>query len=40
MESDILKFLNFEMGNPTVKTFVRRFISVCQEDYGVSDTNQ
>ncbi|KAH7665303.1 cyclin A protein [Dioscorea alata] len=34
MESDILKFLNFEMGNPTVKTFVRRFISVCQEDYG------
>lgn len=23
MESDILKFLNFEMGNPTIKTFLR-----------------
>ena len=22
MESDILKFLNFEMGNPTTKTFL------------------
>ncbi|KAJ0982080.1 hypothetical protein J5N97_010335 [Dioscorea zingiberensis] len=27
MESDILKSLNFEMGNPTIKTFLRRFMS-------------
>ncbi|CAL9770847.1 unnamed protein product [Musa acuminata subsp. burmannicoides] len=32
MESDILKFLKFEMGNPTIKTFVRRFTQVGQED--------
>lgn len=31
MESDILKFLNFEMGNPTIKTFLRRFIKVGLE---------
>lgn len=24
MEADILKILGFEMGNPTVKTFVRQ----------------
>ncbi|XP_059636409.1 putative cyclin-A3-1 [Cornus florida] len=34
MEADILKSLKFEMGNPTIKTFLRRFNSVAQEDYG------
>ncbi|CAL1395929.1 unnamed protein product [Linum trigynum] len=33
MEADILKFLNFEMGTPTVKSFLRRFNRVAQEDY-------
>ncbi|XP_009603340.1 putative cyclin-A3-1 [Nicotiana tabacum] len=33
MEADVLKTLNFEMGNPTVKTFLRRFTGVAQEDY-------
>ncbi|XP_008787130.2 cyclin-A3-1-like [Phoenix dactylifera] len=32
MESDILKFLNFEMGNPTIKTFLRRFTKAGQGD--------
>ncbi|XP_052138443.1 cyclin-A3-2 [Oryza glaberrima] len=32
MESDILKLLEFEMGNPTIKTFLRRFTRSCQED--------
>ncbi|GMI82673.1 Cyclin A3;1 [Hibiscus trionum] len=32
MESDILKALEFELGNPTVKTFLRRFTRVAQED--------
>ncbi|XP_072977180.1 cyclin-A3-1-like [Typha angustifolia] len=30
MESDVLKFLHFEMGNPTVKTFLRRFTRAGQ----------
>ncbi|CAI0451645.1 unnamed protein product [Linum tenue] len=33
MEADILKFLNFEMGTPTIKSFLRRFNRVAQEDY-------
>ncbi|KAI3802421.1 hypothetical protein L1987_30553 [Smallanthus sonchifolius] len=33
MEADVLKTLNFEMGNPTVKTFLRRFTRFAQEDY-------
>ncbi|OMO78849.1 hypothetical protein CCACVL1_14079 [Corchorus capsularis] len=33
MEADILKSLKFELGNPTVKTFLRRFTRVSQEDY-------
>ncbi|KAI3763011.1 hypothetical protein L1987_53459 [Smallanthus sonchifolius] len=33
MEADVLKTLKFEMGNPTVKTFLRRFTRVAQEDY-------
>ncbi|KAF3952232.1 hypothetical protein CMV_022191 [Castanea mollissima] len=32
MEADILKSLKFEMGNPTVKTFLRRFTSVAQKN--------
>lgn len=31
MEADILKSLNFEMGNPTIKTFLRRFTRAAQE---------
>lgn len=32
MEADILKSLDFEMGNPTVKTFLRRFTGIgCQD---------
>ncbi|KAA8528483.1 hypothetical protein F0562_035838 [Nyssa sinensis] len=33
MEADLLKSLKFEMGNPTIKTFLRRFTGVVQEDY-------
>ncbi|KAL1534197.1 cyclin [Salvia divinorum] len=32
MEADVLKFLCFEMGNPTAKTFLRKFTRICQED--------
>ncbi|KAK6160642.1 hypothetical protein DH2020_004023 [Rehmannia glutinosa] len=32
MEADVLKSLKFEMGNPTVKTFLRRFTRIAQED--------
>ncbi|XP_076920088.1 G2/mitotic-specific cyclin C13-1-like [Bidens hawaiensis] len=32
MEADVLKALKFEMGNPTVRTFLRRF-RIGQEDY-------
>ncbi|GKA22611.1 G2/mitotic-specific cyclin C13-1-like protein [Tanacetum coccineum] len=35
MEAEVLKTLKFEMGNPTVKTFLRIFIRIEQED---SDT--
>ncbi|KAG6624549.1 hypothetical protein CIPAW_16G035000 [Carya illinoinensis] len=33
MEADILKSLKFEVGNPTIKTFLRRFTRVAQETY-------
>ncbi|KAK4478304.1 hypothetical protein RD792_017593 [Penstemon davidsonii] len=33
MEADLLKYLRFEMGNPTVKTFLRRFTMIAQEDF-------
>ncbi|XP_052191383.1 putative cyclin-A3-1 [Diospyros lotus] len=33
MEADILKYLNFELGGPTIKTFLRRFTRIAQEDY-------
>ncbi|KAH7660767.1 cyclin A protein [Dioscorea alata] len=32
METEILKFLNFEMGNPTIKTFLRRFTKAGLEE--------
>ncbi|KAI3522225.1 hypothetical protein L1887_11709 [Cichorium endivia] len=32
MEADVLKALNFEMGNPTVKSFLRRFTMAAQEN--------
>ncbi|GMH23257.1 hypothetical protein Nepgr_025100 [Nepenthes gracilis] len=33
MEADVLKLLRFEMGNPTLKTFLRRLTRVALEDY-------
>ncbi|KAJ8539526.1 hypothetical protein K7X08_013778 [Anisodus acutangulus] len=33
MEASVLQSLKFEMGNPTTKTFLRRFARVAQEDY-------
>ncbi|KAL8130938.1 G2/mitotic-specific cyclin C13-1-like [Apium graveolens] len=35
MEADVLKTLKFEMGNPTVKTFLGRFIRAAQENNDV-----
>ncbi|KAF8692301.1 hypothetical protein HU200_039910 [Digitaria exilis] len=32
MEGDILKLLKFELGNPTIKTFLRRFTRSAHED--------
>ncbi|XP_073156637.1 G2/mitotic-specific cyclin C13-1-like isoform X2 [Henckelia pumila] len=32
MERDILKFLDFELGNPTIKTFLRILTRVAQEE--------
>ncbi|KAK7410070.1 hypothetical protein VNO78_00560 [Psophocarpus tetragonolobus] len=32
MESDILRSLNFEMGNPTVNTFLRRYADVASDN--------
>ncbi|CAL0323806.1 unnamed protein product [Lupinus luteus] len=37
MEADILKTLNFELGGPTVKTFLRRFSKVGQESNDTSN---
>ncbi|XP_051124218.1 putative cyclin-A3-1 [Andrographis paniculata] len=37
MEADVLKSLRFEMGNPTVKTFLRSFTRIAQQDHEVSD---
>ncbi|KAM5565789.1 putative cyclin-A3-1 [Rosa sericea] len=33
MEADILLSLKFEMGNPNVRTFLRKFIDLAQESY-------
>ncbi|CAF2053955.1 unnamed protein product [Brassica oleracea var. botrytis] len=35
MEADILLALQFEMGRPTVNSFIRRFTRVAQEDFKV-----
>ncbi|KAH6803882.1 CYCLIN A3 [Perilla frutescens var. frutescens] len=32
MEIDVLKTRQFEMGNPTVKTFLRKFTRIYQDD--------
>ncbi|KAK2445660.1 Putative cyclin-A3-1 [Trifolium repens] len=32
MEADILKSLNFEMGNPNVYTFLKRFVGIASEN--------
>ncbi|RDX90302.1 putative cyclin-A3-1, partial [Mucuna pruriens] len=32
MEAEVLKALNFELGNPTVKTFLRRFTGIACEN--------
>ncbi|BAT82616.1 putative cyclin-A3-1 isoform X2 [Vigna umbellata] len=37
MEAEILKALRFELGGPTVKTFLRRFCRVGQEGIDTSD---
>lgn len=37
MESNILKSLMFEMGNPTIKSFLRRFNRIAQEGYKTSN---
>ncbi|KAG5395328.1 hypothetical protein IGI04_025291 [Brassica rapa subsp. trilocularis] len=36
MEADILLALQFELGNPTTNTFLRRFTRVAQEDFNMS----
>ncbi|KAJ4881714.1 Cyclin-A3-4 [Raphanus sativus] len=36
MEADILLALQFELGCPTIKTFLRRFTRVAQEDFSES----
>ncbi|KAL0803624.1 hypothetical protein Bca101_096114 [Brassica carinata] len=36
MEADILLALQFELGCPTIKTFLRRFTRVAQEDFNES----
>ncbi|KAI8550012.1 hypothetical protein RHMOL_Rhmol06G0070900 [Rhododendron molle] len=33
MEADLLKHLNYELGSPTIKTFLRNLTRVAQEDY-------
>ncbi|KAM0033572.1 putative cyclin domain-containing protein [Helianthus debilis subsp. tardiflorus] len=38
MEADVLKALNFEMGSPTVKSFLRRLTDVAQVDYETPDS--
>ncbi|CAN4095348.1 unnamed protein product [Withania somnifera] len=40
MEADVLKCLKFEMGNPTTKTFLRKFTKIAQEDCKKADLVQ
>ncbi|XP_051124354.1 G2/mitotic-specific cyclin C13-1-like [Andrographis paniculata] len=35
MEADVLKTLRFEVGNPTIKTFLGKFTKIAQQDYGI-----
>ncbi|KAF5950008.1 hypothetical protein HYC85_012001 [Camellia sinensis] len=35
MEADILKHLKFEVGGPTIMTFLGKFIAVAQKDYQI-----
>ncbi|PNY17066.1 cyclin-a3-1-like protein [Trifolium pratense] len=37
MEADILKSLNFEMGNPNVITFLKRFVGIASENKKTSN---
>ncbi|KAL6525947.1 hypothetical protein OROHE_015471 [Orobanche hederae] len=37
MERDVLKFLDYDMGNPTTKTFLRIFTTVAQENPAFSN---
>ncbi|XP_062158454.1 putative cyclin-A3-1 [Alnus glutinosa] len=37
MEADVLKSLKFEMGSPTIKTFLRRFTRVARESHKTSN---
>lgn len=37
MEADVLKHMKFEMGSPTIKTFLRRFTSVAQDGLKTSN---
>ncbi|KAJ0231887.1 Cyclin-A3-4 [Hirschfeldia incana] len=36
MEADILLTLQFELGRPTINSFIRRFTSVAQEDFSAT----
>ena len=38
MEEDMLKSLKFELGNPIVRTFLRKFTRVAKEDYKASSS--
>lgn len=38
MEAEILKSLNFEMGSPTVNTFLKRFAVIASENRKVKLT--
>ncbi|CAH9100580.1 unnamed protein product [Cuscuta epithymum] len=33
MEQDVLKSLKFELGNPTIRSFLKKFIEIAEEDY-------
>ncbi|VFQ75131.1 unnamed protein product [Cuscuta campestris] len=33
MEQDVLKSLKFELGTPTIRSFLRKFISIAQDDW-------
>ncbi|KAL6867332.1 hypothetical protein ACP4OV_015356 [Aristida adscensionis] len=39
MEADLLKSLNFELGGPTVRMFLRRFIACCGGNYYLAESS-